>query len=76
MKELWSKIREALISALPITAIVYIVALLPWFTFSATTLIAFGIGAVLLILDTSLPTFGPGTSARITCISLTERVSA
>ena len=50
MKELWSKIKEALISALPITAIVFGVALLPVFDFSATTLIAFGIGAVMLIL--------------------------
>ena len=40
MKELRSKITEALISALPVTAIVYVVALLPWFDFSATTLIA------------------------------------
>ena len=50
MKELWAKIREALISALPITAIVYIVALLPWFDFSSVELITFGISAVLLIL--------------------------
>ena len=50
MKELWSKIKEALVSALPITAIVYIVALLPWFDFSAVELITFGISVVLLIL--------------------------
>ena len=50
MRQLWSKIKEALISALPITAIVFGVALLPVFDFSATTLIAFGIGAVMLIL--------------------------
>ena len=50
MKELWAKIREALVSALPITAIVYIVALLPWFDFSSLELITFGISAVLLIL--------------------------
>ena len=58
MKELRSKIIEALISALPITAIVYIVALLPWFDFSATTLMAFGIGAVLLILGIGLFNLG------------------
>ena len=50
MKELWGKIREALISALPITAIVYIVALLPWFNFSGLELLNFSISAVLLIL--------------------------
>ena len=54
MKELWAKIKEALISALPITAIVYIVALLPWFDFSVATLIAFGVGAVMLILGIGL----------------------
>ena len=50
MRQLWSKIKEALISALPITAIVFGVARLPVFEISATTLIAFGIGAVMLIL--------------------------
>ena len=50
MTELLAKIKEALLSALPITAIVYIVALLPWFDFSSVELITFGISAVLLIL--------------------------
>ena len=50
MKELRSKIQEALISALPITVIVYLLSLLPWFDFTATELITFTIGAVLLIL--------------------------
>ncbi len=50
MRELLSKIKEALISALPITAIVYIMALTPWFDFSKTELISFSIGAVLLIV--------------------------
>ena len=58
MKELRSKILEALISALPITAIVYVVAILPWFNFSVTTLIAFGIGAVMLILGIGLFNLG------------------
>ena len=58
MKELRDKITEALISALPITAIVYIVAVLPWFDFSATTLICFGIGAVMLILGIALFNLG------------------
>ena len=50
MRELLSKIKEALISALPITLIVYIMALTPWFDFSGTELITFSIGALLLIL--------------------------
>ena len=58
MKELWSKIKEALVSALPITAIVYIMALTPWFNFSTTELIAFTIGAVLLILGIGLFNLG------------------
>ena len=47
MRELWEKIKEALVSALPITLIVYLMALLPWFDFSGTELITFTIGAVL-----------------------------
>ena len=58
MKELWEKIKEALISALPITAIVYILSLTPWFNFSATELITFTIGAVLLILGIGLFNLG------------------
>ena len=50
MKQLWSKILEALLSALPITLIVYVVSLLPWFNFTYTELIAFTISAVLLVL--------------------------
>ena len=58
MKEFWSKIKEALISALPITAIVYIMALTPLFDFSATELIAFSISAVLLVLGIGLFNLG------------------
>ena len=58
MKQLRSKILEALISALPITAIVYILALLPWFDFSGAELIAFGIGAVMLVLGIGLFNMG------------------
>ena len=54
MHELWNKIKEALISALPITAIVYVMALLPWFDFSASELVAFTISAVMLILGIGL----------------------
>ena len=50
MNELWSKIKEALVSALPITLIVYIMALLPWFSFSAKQIVTFTVSAVLLVL--------------------------
>ena len=58
MKELWSKIKEALVSALPITAIVYILALTPLFDFSTAELITFTIGAVLLVLGIGLFNLG------------------
>lgn len=50
MKELWAKIREALVSVLPITLLVYLIALLPGFSFNYTELISFTIGAVLLVV--------------------------
>ena len=49
MKELWEKIKEALLSSLPVTVIVYIMALLPGFEFSRTELVTFTVGAVLLV---------------------------
>ncbi len=49
MKELWEKIREALVSALPITLLVYLMAFLPGFSFDRCEMITFTIGAVLLI---------------------------
>ena len=58
MKELRAKIWEALLSALPITLIVYLMALLPWFDFSTAELITFTIGAVLLILGIGLFSLG------------------
>ena len=58
MKELWLKIKEALVSALPITCIVYGLALTPWFDFSAVELITFTVGAVLLILGIGLFNLG------------------
>ena len=58
MHELWEKIKEALISALPITAIVYIMALTPLFDFSKVELITFSIGAVLLVLGIGLFSLG------------------
>ena len=56
MKELKAKILEALISAFPITAIVYIMAFLPLFdlNLSGVELITFTVGAVLLILGIGL----------------------
>ena len=50
MKELYAKIREALYSALPITLLVYLLALLPGFSFNKYEIITFTVGAVLLVL--------------------------
>ena len=50
MKELWLKIKEALISALPITAIVYILAMTPMFNLTAMEIVTFTISAVMLVL--------------------------
>lgn len=58
MRELFAKIREALVSALPITTIVYLMSLTPWFDFSYNELISFTIGAVLLILGIGLFNLG------------------
>ena len=58
MKELKDKIVEALVSALPITAIVYILALTPYFDFSGAELVTFTIGAVFLILGIGLFNLG------------------
>jgi len=60
LRELWAKIQEALISALPITAIVYLMALLPFFDFdmSAAELITFTVGAVLLVVGIGLFNLG------------------
>ena len=58
MKELLAKIQEALLSALPITAIVYVLALTPWFDFSQAELITFTVGAVLLVVGLGLFSLG------------------
>ena len=58
MKELKAKILEALVSALPITAIVYILAMTPLFSLSSTELITFTVGAVMLILGIGLFSLG------------------
>ena len=58
MKELWSKIREALISTISITLLVYLIALLPGFSFNSSELISFTVGAILLILGIGLFNLG------------------
>ena len=58
MKELWSKIREALVSALPITLLVYLAVLLPDFSFAKAELISFTVGAILLVLGIGLFNLG------------------
>lgn len=58
MKELRSKILEALVSALPITLIVYILALTPIVDLSPVELITFSIGAVLLVVGIGLFNLG------------------
>ena len=52
--------KEALISALPITAIVYVMALLPWFDFSVVQIITFTVSAVMLVLGIVLFNMGTG----------------
>ena len=58
MKELWSKICEALLSALPITAIVYVLALTPLFDLNGTELVTFSVGAVLLVVGIGMFNLG------------------
>ena len=58
MKELRAKISEALVSAMPITAVVYIMALTPLFDLSSVEMITFTVGAVLLILGIGLFNLG------------------
>ena len=58
MKELKAKIMEALVSALPITAIVYLLAMTPVFSLSVPELITFTLGAVMLILGIGLFSMG------------------
>ena len=58
MKELRSKIIEALVSALPITLIVYLMAFMPGMSFSGTELITFTVSAVLLVVGIGLFNMG------------------
>ncbi len=58
MKALRSKILEALLSALPITLIVYLVSILPWFNFTRQELVNFTISAIMLVLGIGLFNMG------------------
>ena len=58
LRELKDKIKEALVSALPITLIVYLMSLLPSFDFTKVELVTFTIGAVLLIMGIGLFNLG------------------
>lgn len=58
MKQLLEKIKEALVSALPITAIVYLMSLTPWFSFSDVELISFTVAAILLVVGIGLFNLG------------------
>ena len=58
MRELYEKIKESLVSALPITLIVYLLALTPWFNLTGTELICFTISAVMLIVGLGLFSLG------------------
>ncbi|MGM9589162.1 MAG: DUF1538 domain-containing protein [Faecousia sp.] len=50
MKQLREKIKEALVSTLPVTAIVYILAMTPLVDLNQTELVTFTVGAVMLVL--------------------------
>ena len=58
MKELQAKIREALLSALPVTAVVYLLSLTPILDLSSAELITFSVGAVLLVVGIGLFSLG------------------
>ena len=58
MKELQAKIKEALMSVLPITALVYLLAATPVLSLTRTELVTFTLGAVLLILGIGLFSMG------------------
>ena len=58
MRELREKIWEALLSALPITLIVYVLAMTPLFDLNRTELTTFSIGAVLLVVGIGMFNLG------------------
>ncbi|MBP3857469.1 MAG: DUF1538 domain-containing protein [Ruminiclostridium sp.] len=57
-KALYSKIKEALISVLPITAIVFVISFTPLVTLSGKEMTVFGISALFLILGIALFNLG------------------
>ncbi len=58
MRELRDKIWEALLSALPITLIVYVLTMTPLFDLNRTELITFSVGAVLLVVGIGMFNLG------------------
>ncbi len=58
MKELLEKIKEALLSTLPVTGIVYLLALLPQVSLSGAELLTFTLSAVMLVVGLGLFTLG------------------
>ena len=58
MKELRAKIKEALMSVLPITAMVYLLAATPLLNLTRTEFVTFTVGAVMLILGIGLFSMG------------------
>ena len=58
MRQLWEKIKEALLSALPVTLIVYLLALTPLVDLTGVELVTFTVGAALLILGIGLFNLG------------------
>ena len=58
MKELRAKIREALLSALPVTVVVYLLSLTPILDLTDVELITFTVGAVLLVLGIGVFSLG------------------
>lgn len=57
-RQLWIKLKEALVSVLPVTLIVIVLNLTPLVSFSSKEIIVFSISAVLLILGISLFNLG------------------
>ena len=77
-KILFSKLKEALISVLPVTAIVLIISFTPLVDLSVTETVAFAVSAVFLILGIGLFNLGAdlAMTPKIGRASGRERVSA
>ena len=58
MKQLMEKIREALVSALPVTVLVYLLALTPVLELTKVELVTFTVSAVLLVIGIGLFSMG------------------